>query len=169
MQKIVLRTVFLILVAVAAVQAQVVDNPSPTRPDTIRMVKKSGAYHFYQKRKELKIAQLQSLLKTNDQAYKDIKSAKSSGTVSTVFAYAGGFLIGWPLGTALAGGKPNWALLGVGAGLAGISIPFSQSANKKARKAVREYNSALTSNASASLKEFNIGVTANNVGLVFKF
>ena len=169
MQKTFLRTVFLIIVAATTVQAQVVDSTSSTRSDTIRIVKKSSGYHFYRKRKELKINQLQTLLKTNDQAYKYIKSAKSSGTIATTFAYAGGFLIGWPLGTLMGGGKPNWALAGVGAGLAGISIPFSQSAMKKAKKAVREYNSTITSNAPISFKEFKVGVSANSVGLIVKF
>ncbi|MGV3560525.1 hypothetical protein [Larkinella arboricola] len=169
MQKTFLRTVFFILVTVAAVQAQGVDSTSSTRSDTIRIVKNSSGYHFYRKRKELKINQLQTLLKTNDQAYKYIKSAKSSGTLATTFAYAGGFLIGWPLGTLMGGGKPNWALAGVGAGLASISIPFSQSATKKAKKAVREYNSAINANSPISFKEFKVGVSANSVGLVFKF
>lgn len=30
-----------------------------------------------------------------------------------ILSYAGGFMIGWPIGTAIGGGKPAWALAGI--------------------------------------------------------
>lgn len=168
MQKTFLQTVLLIIVTATAVQAQVLDNTLPTRSDTIRIEKKSGGERFFQNSKELKLQQLQKLLKTNEQAYKYLKSAKSSNTIATLFGYAGGFMMGWTLGTILGGEKPNFALLGVSIGLAGVSIPFSQNAKEKTQKAVSEYNSTITSNSSSSFKEVNVSITTNKVGLVLK-
>ncbi|WP_138995309.1 hypothetical protein [Larkinella sp. C7] len=169
MQKNFLRTVLLVIVIATAVKAQVLDNTLPTQSDTVRIEKKSGGDRFFRNSKELKIQQLQKLLKNNEQANKYLKSAKSSSTIATLFGYAGGFMMGWPLGTLMGGGKPNWALLGVGAGLASVSLPFSQSAKKKTRKAVSEYNTTLTSTSSTRFKEFNFVMTTNKVGLVSKF
>lgn len=41
---------------------------------------------------------------------------------SYVLGFAGGALIGWPLGTALGGGDPEWYLAGIGAVLVGGAI-----------------------------------------------
>ena len=62
-------------------------------------------------------------MKPNEQAYKLIKSAQSTYTWGKcIFSYAGGFMIGYPLGTALGGGEPNWAMANIGAGLKAASI-----------------------------------------------
>ena len=44
-------------------------------------------------------------------------------TLAQYSVLRGGFLIGWPLGTALAGGDPNWTLAAIGAGCVAIAIP----------------------------------------------
>lgn len=58
----------------------------------------------------------------NQDAYVLMDKVKTRTTVVSVFSYAGGFMIGWPIGTAIAGGDPNWSLAGVGAGL--ITLAF---------------------------------------------
>ena len=60
-----------------------------------------------------------------------------------ILSYAGGFMIGWPIGTAIGGGKPAWALAGIGGGLVAVAIPLSISSNKKMETAVRQYNAGL--------------------------
>lgn len=50
---------------------------------------------------------------------------------SYIFGFAGGALIGWPLGTAIAGGDPDWYLAGIGAGLAGVAIVFEVLGKKR--------------------------------------
>lgn len=69
------------------------------------------------------------------------RKSKGHSVVSVIFSAAGGVLIGYPLGMAIAGNKePNWILAGVGAGLVGLSIPFTLEQKRYLRKAVDAYN-----------------------------
>ena len=123
--------------------AQEAINITPNQTDSIELKKIFGGYQFYQNDKLLKFKQLDNLIKSNNEAYDQFKSSKSSRTIATILGYAGGFMIGWPLGTAIAGGKPNWVIAGAGAGLTAISIPISINSNKKLKKAVSIYNSTM--------------------------
>lgn len=134
--------------------------------DTIRMEKKGG-YKFYQGQQLLKIKDLKSILKTDELAYREFKSANSSSTIGSIFSYAGGFLIGWSVGTAISGReKANWTPAAIGAGLVGISIPFAIKANKKVKKAVETFNRSCTDRKNASL--FEIKLNGTGVGFAMK-
>lgn len=77
------------------------------------------------------------------EAYRLMKKAKNSNDINLVLAAIAGYCIGWPVGQYVAGGNPNWAIVG-GTAVAGVtSIPFFIRAKKKSRKAVRVYNSYL--------------------------
>lgn len=141
MKKIALLTFAALTISLISL-GQETDNKTQSRTDSVEMRKVFGGYQFYHEGKQLKIKQLEELLKPNELAYRQIRSSRSSRTISAILGYAGGFMIGWPLGTAIAGGKPNWVLAGAGAGLAAISIPIGASANKKMKNAVSIYNSA---------------------------
>jgi len=106
-----------------------------------------------------------SVMDTNEEAIKFAKKAKTNKTMADIFAYTGGFLIGWPIGTAIGGGEPEWALAGVGAGLAAIAIPFTSGAKKNLEKAVEVYGSPDHSVSA----EVRVGFTGNGLGLVIKF
>lgn len=137
--------------------------------DTIQIRKRGGGYQFYLREKKLNSKELKQALKPDVQASGALRSARFSATMASVFGYAGGFMIGWPLGTALAGGKPVWALAGAGAGLIAISVPFGISANKKARKAVDIYNTAHAPDALRNRNELRFTTTGNGAGLVLSF
>jgi hypothetical protein len=50
----------------------------------------------------------------------------NAGTVAAyILAYSGGFMVGYTLGTAIAGGDPNWGVAGIGAGLIVVAVPLS--------------------------------------------
>lgn len=49
-------------------------------------------------------------------------------------------LIGWPLGTALGGGEPEWAMAGAGAVVVLAAIPLTSAFRKHAQKAISIYN-----------------------------
>ena len=87
---------------------------------------------------------------------------------NTVLGSAGGFLVGWPAGTSLAGGDPNWTLAAIGAGLIVISIPFTLAYTKHAKNSVRIYNSGL-SRSSFQSRDFSIGLTSDGIGLKVTF
>ncbi len=140
-----------------------------TVTDSITMEKVFGGYQFYQGYKRLNMNQLVSTMKPNEQAYKQIKSAQSTYTVAMIFCYAGGFMVGWPIGTAIGGGEPNWAMAGIGAGLIVVAIPIGHSFNKKAKQAVDTYNGRLQSISFRDTSELKLSMTGNGVGLILRF
>ena len=116
--------------------------------------------------------QLLQAVKTNQEAYKKVQLAHSNNTLAAILSTPGGFLIGYPLGVAIAGGEPNWVMAGIGAGLIIIAIPISISAKKQASNGVSIYNNSLGNEAFLSEKQkpkFNLAVTQNGFGFVMQF
>lgn len=129
-----------------------------------------GGYKYTQNGKNLKMEDLVKEMKGNPEALALIKKAKSSNNFSLFLGGAGGALVGWPLGTALAGGDANWLLAGIGAGLLVIAIPVSSSANKKSKQAIDLYNSSLSSSIFREKKpELSITSSGNSIGFVLNF
>lgn len=140
-----------------------------TASDSISMKKVFGGYQFYQGEQRLNVNQLVNTMKPNNQAYQQIKSAQSTYTLATIIGGVGGFMVGWPIGTALGGGEPNWTIAGIGAGLIVVSIPISQSFNKKAKQAVETYNSGLQTSSFWDKNELKLSLTGNGIGLTLNF
>lgn len=111
--------------------------------DSITLQKTFGGYQVNQGDQTLNMSKLISIMESNEQALKEIKIAQSTNTIAAIFGFAGGALIGWPLGTAIGGGEPNWKLAGIGAGLVVIAIPLGSKTNRHIRKAVDIYNRGL--------------------------
>lgn len=160
-----LLTIFLSTVASSEAPLAYARNTS----DSIVIIKRFGGYQFFKNDRHVSMSQLQTMFQDNDRAYKELKSSRSAATPSSVLGYAGGFLIGWPLGTAIGGGKPVWALAAVGAGLTAVSIPLSIKAGKKAKSAVATYNAGLNSGSSIRIKEMKLNVSNNGVGVLMRF
>lgn len=140
-----------------------------TSPDSIAMKKVFGGYQFYQGAQRLSMNQLVRTMESNQQAYNQIKSAQSNYTLATIIGGVGGFMVGWPIGTALGGGEPNWTLAGIGAGLIVVSIPITQGFNKKATQAVNTFNGGLQTSSFWDKRELSFTVNGNGLGLKLKF
>jgi hypothetical protein len=140
-----------------------------TASDSISMKKVFGGYQFYQGEQRLNVNQLVNTMKPNNQAYQQIKSAQSTYTLATIIGGVGGFMVGWPIGTALGGGEPNWTMAGIGAGLIVVSIPISQSFNKKAKQAGETYNGGLQTSSFWDKNELKLSLTGNGIGLTLNF
>ena len=138
-----------------------------SQADTIQ-TKKGISTVFIQNGKKLSAKKLLEITKTNSEAYKEMKIAKSNYDVGNVLAFMGGALIGWNLGEALRGAKPDWSLSGVGAGLIVIGIPFSSSYLKHTKKAVRIYNNG-TPKIGLRKINFNLGIANNGFKLRMRF
>lgn len=138
----------------------------PVNGQDLRMEKEFGGFKFYNGQQALKLGEVQELMKSNEAAYKEIKKARGNFVMSNVLAFAGGALIGWPVGTALGGGDPQWGLAGAGAGLVLIAIPLSIGFKNHATKAVDLYNAGETNARQPSLSIFPTGT---GMKLVFKF
>ncbi len=96
-----------ILVLVALVG--VVYGFSQNVADTIQIQQKLGKVYLIDG-KPTPAKDLYAVLNTNEAAAVKVRQAKSNLFPVYLFAWTGGFLIGWPLGTAIAGGDPNWTL-----------------------------------------------------------
>lgn len=134
-----------------------------SKSDSIEIKKFIGTV-FQQSGKNLTPRQLLAITKVNEEAYKEMKIAKSNYGVGSVVGFVGGFLVGWPLGTAIGGGKPNWTLAGIGAGLIVVSIPFSIAYTKHAKNAVIIYNNGLQQTGFNNI-DLKIGLTCNGIGI----
>lgn len=138
--------------------------------DSITVKKVFGGYQFRQAGKLLSLNQLSKVLKTNEEAWDQYKSAQTNYALALVFSGAGGFLIGRPIGTAIAGGEPNWALAGIGAGLVIVAIPIAAGYNTKAKQAVQTYNSGLQKTSSFwDRNQLKLTLTGNGIGFALKF
>ncbi|NVK85826.1 MAG: hypothetical protein HWE21_15985 [Cytophagia bacterium] len=100
------------------------------------------------------------------QAY--MKKARTNSTMAQIFAFSGGYLIGYPIGQSIAGGEANWTLAGIGVGVALIAIPFVSAFKENATLAINLYNEsdykALNNNV-----QLKIGVLESGVGLRVSF
>lgn len=106
----------------------------------------------------------------DQQAYKLMKKAQGSHTMSTIMGIAGGFLIGYPIGTELANKqKANWNLAIVGGALVAIAVPFNVMANKKATQAVELYNSKYRSTSKRTKKQLDLVFSNQSIGWVLRW
>ena len=153
---------FFVLIGAATSFAQ-------TDTDSIYLKKVFGSYQFYFHNQKLSLSQIKNVMSSNELAYEQIKAAQSTNAIGMVFAYAGGFLVGWPLGTALGGGEPNWAAAGAGVALIAVTIGVNKSYNIKAKRAVDTYNNGLGATSFWDRSELRVGLTANGGGLIFRF
>ncbi|MBO4602312.1 MAG: hypothetical protein J5651_04045 [Salinivirgaceae bacterium] len=113
---------------------------------------------------------LSGLVAINPEAVKYADKARTNNTFALIFSCAGGFMIGWPLGTYLGGGDPEWTLLAVGAGSLTVGMIFNSCTKKNARKAVEIYNGGAGIPTSKHIQsELGIGLTGNGIGLSLRF
>lgn len=133
---------------------------------TIQIKKTAFGTSYLQNEKKLTPKQLLDITQYNAEANEIMKKAKTNADVSMVLGAIGGFMIGWPLGTAIAGGDPNWTLAGVGAGFVVVSIPFSVKYSKQAKEAVSIHNKTFEG---VSRLNFDIGCFHSGLGLKISF
>ena len=141
-----------------------------TVKDSIFIVKSGGNTSYVQAGENLTLKKMKYVMRSNGEALNYLKKGKGSSVFASVLGYAGGFLIGWPIGTALGGGQANWTMALIGCGVVLVAIPIASGANTNVRKAIDSYNK----DRSVSSTIFNdydlkLGVTQNGIGLILKF
>lgn len=135
--------------------------------DTIYM-KNPKKIFFYQHGIKLTPQQMVEVTASNPEAHRLMRKARTNATVAGILGFAGGFFIGYPIGTAIGGGKPNWGLAAAGAGLLLTSAPFSVSYSRNAKNAMNVYNSGLTRTGQRRV-DFRLGVGLNGVAMKVNF
>lgn len=136
----------------------------------IEMKKVFGGYKYELNGKRLSMYNLAKTVESNQQAYKLVKKAQTNRTIAIIMGCTGGGLIGYQTGTDSAGGKANWTLAGIGAGLLVVAIPISLSADKKTKQAVELYNHSLSTTSNYECKpELKLIANGKGVGLSMNF
>ena len=137
--------------------------------DTITATKVFGGYRFEQDGKLLNLNTMATLMKEDSSATVYLKKAKTSATIAYVLSYTGGFLIGYPLGTAIGGGKPAWAMAVVGCGLIVVGLPLTNAAGRDAKTAADIYNSNRRNLAMNRNYDLRLGISATGLTLRLRF
>jgi len=144
-----------------------INLPGQSPSDSIQIKKRLGPV-FQQNGRNLTPNQLLNITKSNPEAYAEMKIANTNYITSLFFQLPGGFLIGYPIGTAIAGGNANWTLAAVGAGLLVVAIPLISGYNKHATNAVNIYNRGLRPTTTPSFS-INLKFTANGAVVRISF
>lgn len=111
-----------------------------TQAQDILMYKTFGGVRFERDSMVISPRQVQSILQEDAPAYEKFRKARANSSVSALLGFAGGVLIGIPVGTAIIGGDPEWGFALGGAGLIGLSIPFNRVFQRNAQDALDIYN-----------------------------
>lgn len=133
-------------------------SSSMANAQKIEMEKVFGGYQFKQEGKTLLLKDMQEIMKENKEAFELVQSAKSNQTWALILGTAGGALVGFPIGTAIGGGDPEWALAGAGAALIVATIPIVKGFNRKTKKAVELYNDGISSTSYQFQPSFNLKI-----------
>lgn len=118
----------------------------------INIYKTFGGYRFERDSVSVSPKMVLTFMKSNPQAYAEFKKAKTNLDAAGVLGFAGGILIGIPLGTAIGGGDPEWALAAGGLGLLLATIPLNAAFRNHALNALDIYNSKLSSSIKVNAK-----------------
>lgn len=139
---------------------------STASAQTLRIEKSFWGTKLYADDQLKSPAEILEVMKSDPKAYQEFKKAKGNLAGATVLGFIGGGLIGWPIGTSLGGGDPQWGLAGGGVALILLSIPLISGFNKHAEKAIELYNSD-----SQTSHKISIGVLPYGAGakLVIRF
>lgn len=156
-----------ILLAILFMTCVVIQSPAQ-RTGTIEIKKNFWGTTYRQNNQKLTPAELMETLKANPAAYNEMKKARTNQTFSSIFSGVGGFMVGWPIGTAAGGGDANWTLAGIGAGLIVAAIPFEIAFSKRARNSINMYNSG-PGKSSWSKPQLNLGFTRHGMGMKLSF
>lgn len=118
----------------------------------IKMYKTFGGVRFEMDTLVISPKQVLEILKEEPLAYEEFKLAKVNYNVAGVLGFTGGILIGIPIGTAIAGGDPEWGLAAGGAALILGSIHFNRAFKGRAFNALELYNKKYTSRVKPILR-----------------
>ncbi len=137
--------------------------------DTIKTEKVFGGYQYYQYENRLSMNELVDLLEEDYEAHTQLKAARLNYQLSNMLGFVGAIMVGYPLGTAIAGGNAQWVLAGIGAGLVIVSIPVSGLASRQAKTAIETFNRYLKESHGQNPPELFIELKPGSFGIVFHF
>jgi len=106
----------------------------------IKIYKTFGGARFEMDTLVLSPKQVLQIVKIEPLAYEKFKKAKANYNAAGVLGFAGGVLIGFPVGTAIGGGEPEWSLAIAGGVLVLGSFSLNNVFRSHAFEAIELYN-----------------------------
>ena len=162
MKKFVSLLVFIFLFCIGSAYSQSSNEPIVIDDDII-------GHHFYHGDEEIKTLSKMKAIVANDQlALKEVKKAAVPEALSYIFAFAGGFAMGWEIG-GLPWGKFDPYIFAGGVGLAAVAFGFSAAANNHLLKGARIYNSNLEYSSNSNNASLELGFVPGGIGLTLTF
>jgi uncharacterized membrane protein YkgB len=139
-----------------------------TSVDSIHIVKNAWSYTYFTDGYELTPENMKFVMPNNPKSLRYFKKAQTSSIISFGMGYLGRSLIGWPIGTALGGGKLNWIIAIIGCGVVAATIPIVNSSNRNLKKAIDSYNRGVSFADKPNI-DVNLGLSRNGLGVLFRF
>ena len=132
----------------------------------LSMTNSFGGVRFSIDTVEASPKQVLKFLEGSQPAHDNFKKAMVNRNFAGVLGFAGGLLIGLPIGSLIGGGDVNWGLAGGGLALLAISIPIDNSQRRQFQKIVDQYNGVGTQSRHIQTKLF---LSAAGAKLVIRF
>lgn len=130
--------------------------------DSISIKQKGSELQFIQNTRILKLKEVRSIMKSNEQAEELFSKAQLNYYTSYALQSIGAFVIGYSFGYVLTGNDLNYYALGSGAAAMLLSMPFVNAFQNHAESAVKIYNNDIDHNNSSTSLHF--GFTSQGVG-----
>ena len=138
-----------------------------TNPEII-YIKRGFGPSFIRNEERLTYREVVDIIKTNKEAYRQIKIARTYFAIGSILAYPSAFVLGWSTTDAIISKNPNWILTGICVGLIVVSIPFSVGYDSHTKKAVIIYDQGLESTGYNDI-DLKLGLTSDGIGLKLVF
>jgi outer membrane lipoprotein SlyB len=123
---------------------------------------------YYLGNERLTMRRLSEITIHNPLAHREIKLARTCNVFGAILGAAGGACIGYPLGTLIGGGQPNWVIAGVGAGFLLIGLPIAIAGDRHVAKGVALYNQGIQE-ASVTTVHLQLVFNPTGIGVVMRF
>lgn len=137
--------------------------------DTIQIKYHYGSKFYYQGKLH-RPNKLLTIMKSNPEAYQQMKKAIGLRAFGDIIGGVGGFLVGYSLGNSIGPrNELNKSTLIVGGVLSIISLPISLSYNKNSVKAVKMYNEGLRSSPPTDGAMIELGTNQQGLALKLTF
>ncbi len=120
---------------------------------------------FYQGSNKLDKSLVKEMLSENGEALNLFNKGMSQQSTASIIAGIGGALIGWPIGSAIGGGDPQWILAGIGVGVVVIGVPIYSSGGKKVNSAIDLYSGKSIGSILPKGTHFSASVIGSSEGL----
>lgn len=121
-------------------------------------------YKYLEGRNAISKQQAMRLLESNPEAIKLFKQGNSNLVPAGILGFAGGFMIGWPIGESLGGKKdPQWGLAAGGLALVIVGGVLEKSFQKKANQAFDLYNQGTVTSY------WKVGTNGTGISITYTF